>query len=47
MLDDVATFLVVAPLASSVISVALVVAWLLGGPPFRTRRSARQGRSRG
>jgi hypothetical protein len=42
MLDDVATFLVVAPIASSLISMALVVAWLLGGRPLRPRRAARR-----
>jgi hypothetical protein len=44
MLDDVAAYLVLAPLASSLISVALVVAWLLGGRRPRCRRSGQAAR---
>ena len=41
MLDDVAAFLVVAPLASSLILVVLLAVWLLGGRGLGPRRTPR------
>jgi hypothetical protein len=42
MLDDVAAFLIVAPVASSLLLVALLGVWLLGGRGLGPRRAARR-----